>query len=221
MAKEKSCHCEQPAEIPAWFMTYSDVITLLMTFFILLLTFATNEPEHFARMQIAMFGGGSSSGLAGKNNEPFDKNAMLMRARPTAARLTIRGSEMPPVVTDPAYESLDAGVKSLENSHELADADRMSIRIPLSVVLNEDDTVTAVGQQQLRMIATQMRRMPIDVRLEVRDLRDADRCLPLATELISSGRVAPSRVSIGTNRNLQAGDLRLSLIRTKAGIIDG
>ena len=33
----------KPDEIPAWFMTYSDVITLLMTFFILLLTFATQD----------------------------------------------------------------------------------------------------------------------------------------------------------------------------------
>ena len=47
----KKCICSPgSAEVPTWFMTYSDVITLLMTFFILLLTFATNEPESFERM---------------------------------------------------------------------------------------------------------------------------------------------------------------------------
>ena len=57
---------DKPDDIPAWFMTYSDVITLLMTFFILLMTFATNEPERFERMQVSMFGGSGATGLAGR-----------------------------------------------------------------------------------------------------------------------------------------------------------
>jgi len=63
MARDKP---EEPnsGDIPAWFMTYSDVITLLMTFFILLMTFSTTEPENFGRMQVVMFGGGNSSGVA-------------------------------------------------------------------------------------------------------------------------------------------------------------
>ena len=48
----KKCSCPKPTgEIPAWFMTYSDVITLLMTFFILLLTFSTTEPERFEKVR--------------------------------------------------------------------------------------------------------------------------------------------------------------------------
>ncbi|MEZ6145736.1 MAG: flagellar motor protein MotB [Planctomycetaceae bacterium] len=80
----KKC-CDKPADVPAWFMTYSDVITLLMTFFILLLTFATNEPENFERMQVAMFGGGSATGLAGHNDEAIDRDSLLLRIRPKTA----------------------------------------------------------------------------------------------------------------------------------------
>ena len=45
-------------------MTFSDVITLLMTFFILLLTFATNEPESFSRIETSMFGGGGTGTIS-------------------------------------------------------------------------------------------------------------------------------------------------------------
>ena len=219
MAKKKGPCCDDgPPDVPVWFMTYSDVITLLMTFFILLLTFATNEPEHFARMQVAAFGGGSSTGLAGKNNEPFDQNAILLRVRPKSSRLTIRGSETPPIESDPSYQSLDLGVQSLENPHELADTDRLSITIPLPVVIDENGEVTSVGHQQLRMISTQMRRMPLNVRLEVRRPQDAAACLALANALITRGHIAPGRVSVGAEvTSVAAGQLRLSLLRTKAG----
>lgn len=219
MAKEKPCRCpDPPASIPAWFMTYSDVITLLMTFFILLLTFATNEPEHFARMQIAMFGGGSSTGLAGKNEDPFDKDALLLRVRPNSSRLTIRGSETPPIDTDPHYQTLEKGVQSLETPNELADSERLSILVPLSALVDEQGMVTAVGQQQLRMIATQMRRMPIHVRMDVNRDQDIDACLALAQELVSGNKISPGRMSIGAGiSSIPAGQLRLSLNRTKAG----
>ncbi|MGD9856723.1 MAG: flagellar motor protein MotB [Planctomycetaceae bacterium] len=220
MAKDKPCKCpDPPAAVPAWFMTYSDVITLLMTFFILLLTFATAEPEHFARMQVAMFGGGSSSGIAGKNDEPFDKNAVLMRIRPNSSRLTIRGSETPPIDTDPSYQSLDKGVQALEKPNELADSDRVSMTIPLSVVLDAQSSVTAIGQQQLRMIATQMRRMPLDVRMEVSQSQDVDACLKLVESLVTGNHISPGRVLVGAGvKSVPAGQLRLSLIRTKAGL---
>ena len=218
MAKKKPCCEDGPADVPVWFMTYSDVITLLMTFFILLLTFATNEPEHFSRMQIAMFGGGSSSGLAGKSNKPFDHNAILMRERPKSARLTTRGSETPPIDSDPSYQSLDGGVEALEKPHELADADQLSITIPLSLMVDGQGNVTPIGQDQLRMISTQMRRIPMDVRLEVRHPQNINVCLQLAQELTVRRNVAPGRVSIGAGvTSIAPGALRLSLIRTKAG----
>ena len=61
---KKDC-CPPPvAGIPSWFLTYTDVITLLMTFFILLLTFATSEPEFLSKVQVVAFGGGGSTGVA-------------------------------------------------------------------------------------------------------------------------------------------------------------
>ena len=95
---------EPAGDVPLWFMTYSDVITLMMTFFILLLTFATNEPESYEQMQASMFGGAGAMGIAGDILEEND--AVLMRQRLRLGRATDRGSEMPPMESSPTAQAL-------------------------------------------------------------------------------------------------------------------
>src|SRR5690606_34959548 len=112
-------------EIPMWFVTYSDVITLLMTFFILLLTFATNEPEVFQQMKTSIFGGQGSMGIAGENPDSQDSESITVRMRPTTGRLTLRGSETAPNYSDPAFESLNRGLKALTERSDLAHMQRM------------------------------------------------------------------------------------------------
>ena len=55
-------------------MTYSDVITLLMTFFILLLTFATTEPERFEKSISSTFAKGAATGTVGNKIDDIDKD---------------------------------------------------------------------------------------------------------------------------------------------------
>ena len=99
--------------LPAWVMTYSDVITLLMTFFVLLLTFATAEPENFERMRFSMFGGGAGTGIAGAAHSGLDHDAVLWRERPKTARLSTRGAEMPASSGDALLTSVAKGLSSL------------------------------------------------------------------------------------------------------------
>ncbi|MCA9027252.1 MAG: hypothetical protein KDA86_18735 [Planctomycetaceae bacterium] len=212
----KKC-CDKPADVPAWFMTYSDVITLLMTFFILLLTFATNEPENFERMQVAMFGGGSATGLAGHNDEAIDQDSLLLRIRPKTARLTIRGSEMPPLYSDPSTESLDEGLKTLTEPHDLADAERLSINMPLPLLIDQDGEVSDIGKQQMRMVASQMRKLPLEVRFEVADSKDVPGVLKLADELVTQGHIAPGRIAVSvTGQQTSHSELHLTVMRVTA-----
>ena len=87
---------EPPEDIPSWFMTYSDVITLLMTFFILLLTFATSEPERFEKIQRSVFGQSGAPGIVGPKVQGVEFDSWAQRVRPRAARIAMKGSEMPP-----------------------------------------------------------------------------------------------------------------------------
>ncbi len=48
MAEEMECECEEcEAGIPAWVMTFADLMSLLMTFFVLLLSFSQMDVERF------------------------------------------------------------------------------------------------------------------------------------------------------------------------------
>ncbi len=91
---------QKKEDVPAWFMTYSDVITLLMTFFILLLTFSTNEPEFLDTIRISMFGGTGATGVAGVREDGMERDSYVVRVRPSLARMVMRGSEMPPISDD-------------------------------------------------------------------------------------------------------------------------
>ncbi len=47
MAKKKKCKCECPAGIPGWVVTFGDMMSLLLTFFILLLSFSSIQESKF------------------------------------------------------------------------------------------------------------------------------------------------------------------------------
>ena len=55
MVKEKKCECEVGA--PTWMVTYGDLMSLLLTFFVLLLSFATmEEPKRYEATMLAIRG---------------------------------------------------------------------------------------------------------------------------------------------------------------------
>ncbi len=47
MGKKKKCKCECPAGIPGWVVTFGDMMSLLLTFFILLLSFSSIQESKF------------------------------------------------------------------------------------------------------------------------------------------------------------------------------
>lgn len=212
----RKCKCPpEPAQVPAWFMTYSDVITLLMTFFILLLTFATNEPEHFERMQTAIFGGGGATGMAGKNPNAIDQDALVVRYRPKSARKTQRGSEMPPSDTDPVNEALSRGLESLQTLHELATAERFSITLPLNLIRDDDGRPTDFGLQQLRMLGVQLRSLPLEVEFQSGVPSDIEFSVALSRFLLETQKIPPGRVSVSQidPNSLPRGSIRLLISR--------
>ena len=122
---------------------------------------------------------------------------------------------MPPIDSDPERQSLDRGLKSLEKPHRLADAKRMTIQMPLTLLIDDQGQVTEIGQQQMRMVAKQMQRLPLDVRLEVSDAGHVDDALELADELVSRGGIATFRVSVAIGESTSTDpQLLLRLTRT-------
>lgn len=209
MARQKQP--DPPADdVPGWVMTFSDVITLLMTFFILLLTFATNQPETFDRVQVAMFGGGGAKGIAGKS-DGMEKDSLLMRQRARTGRMTQMGSEMPPIYSDPTLETLDAGIAGLEDDEQRILSTTHYIELPMASVVTKVGELTAAGKQRLRMIAVQMRKLPLHLQIMVGDESSLDRAIQVAAFLTGEERMPEPTIGVGVAAHVVDQD-RLLLI---------
>ena len=203
---------EEFQDIPSWVMTFSDVITLLMTFFILLLTFATNQPETFERMQVSMFSGGGASGIIGPPQTPLELDAIVMRVRSRAGRITQRGSEMPPTNKDPALTSLSSGLKGLEESERRKLSTEHAASLPLKEVVGDNNEVTSLGQQQLKMLARHVRSRPFDVRLIASDNESLDRTHALAWALHETHGVPIHKISVGKSTKWQQNEPMVTFV---------
>ncbi|MCA9087521.1 MAG: hypothetical protein KDA90_02675 [Planctomycetaceae bacterium] len=200
-------------EVPAWFMTYSDVITLLMTFFILLLTFATSEPEKFERMQVSMFGGGGSQGFARKMEDAMDRESIVARFRPRTSRLTSRGSESEPEMQDADVKAMKDGLKSLDERSDLAQLSRISFEIVIPKWLTPEPGLTALGRQQLRDLVRQMKALPLELTLAANNTDELELALQIAQTLTTEGKISLGRISIAVADDVPPGKLRLTLVR--------
>lgn len=196
MAREKP---DEPAsgDIPAWFMTYSDVITLLMTFFILLMTFSTTEPENFGRMQVVMFGGGNSSGVARKQ-KLMEQDGLVVRIRPSSSRIAKEGSETPPEMTAPARRSVSKGIDALDREEPLAASERFQVNIPISMLRDDNSQPTSYALGLARMLGRQMTNVPVDVRFLAPSVAEAETGVQLASAIYETHNLAPGRLSVST-----------------------
>lgn len=78
MAKEKKCDCP-PAGAPMWVVTYGDLMSLLMTFFVLLLSFASmDKPREYEEAIISIKG---AFGVLSKELTMVQINPNPMRLR--------------------------------------------------------------------------------------------------------------------------------------------
>jgi len=196
---------ESSGGIPAWLMTYNDVITLMMTFFILLLTFSTTEKEDFERLRVAMFSDGASSGYAGKADAKLD--SLIFRTRPRSGRIARRGSEMPPIQRDPALSTLKKGLASLSIEPRDPSVSR-SIVMRMPMLISTDGKITAFGQQVLKMMASQLKKFPLEITMTVGRELDTGRCILLGLNLAEKHRILPGRIAVSVNGAIQPGTIQ-------------
>lgn len=203
MAKEKPP--EPPAEdIPAWFMTYSDVITLLMTFFILLLTFSTTEPEKFDKVQTAAFGSSGATGIAGHVHKRMDNKSWVERVRPRAARIAMNGAEIPPM-NDPPAKAAGRGLETVND--EEAEKDVMTtntFKVEFDKLINQNGNVTPRGSALASLLADQLRSLPVHCSIRFANQKEVERASGFLLHMYDVHGVRPGQVGVGWSGNLQS-----------------
>ena len=199
-------------DVPLWFMTYSDVITLMMTFFILLLTFATNEPERFEQMKVSVFGASGANGLIGEQPDGTEKDSWVLRVRSRASRLTDRGSEVPPIDKDTATESMNKGLSGLEDEGaEIVDT--FAVVVPGSTLGSADGELYEYGQHNMKMLANMMRTRSYELTIEISRDSQLNRALACIQFLYHIEGIHADRLSVCQDRfpDLDGDSLRLTL----------
>lgn len=183
-------------DVPAWVMTFSDVITLLMTFFILLLTFASNQPETFDRMQTAMFGGGGASGIAGKV-DGMDRDDLKVRERSRAGRIAPEGSKSPPIYSDPALATLDKGMSGLELEEYRVIGTTHHVKQPLGEIINDKGEITAQGKRQLALLGRQLRKRPLQTEFVVQSESELNKAIAIVDHLVLEQSIPSYKLGVG------------------------
>ena len=215
-AVDRKLKPEEPVDdVPKWILTFSDVITLLMTFFILLLTFASSEPERFEKMQVAVFGGGGASGIVGETDGKAENDSIVMRQRPRSSRLSTQGSQTPPIYSDPSIQSLAKGLEGLEESLDIDTSSSYSFEFPLSLLISRENAITNQGHQFLRMFARRVRKDPFSLSFVVASDEDVPSVLILAQHLIQHEDIAPFKIRIGASNAPNAPKFSAVLTRAK------
>ena len=215
MAK-KEIASPPPEDIPAWFMTYSDVITLLMTFFILLLTFATTEPERFEKASSSPFDSGGATGVMGAVLKGPVKDSWVSRVRPPSARIAMRGAEMPPIMNDPAQVSFGKGLKSLEpEEHEHNEKTSHHFDVELNRIFNANGELTSQGKQVCATLAVQLHDLPFQASIQFSDTANAPRVAKLLAYMFQEEKTRPGQLSMGMLRSqeLPAEKIRITIDR--------
>ena len=159
--KKEACP-DCPAGAPAWMTTYSDLVTLLLTFFVLLLSMANMDPVRFTE---------ASSSL---------KDAFGMHNEPAHVEFAIPVLPSPPITpyspiqqqtTQKVYDKIKSQIDSrrLDNNVGVIKNDDESIilRINDSVLFERGEArISPKSYSILRTVADIIRPLPMDLRIE-------------------------------------------------------
>ncbi|HZU38297.1 MAG TPA: flagellar motor protein MotB [Gemmataceae bacterium] len=189
-----------------WIVTYSDMITLLMACFIMIITFSSKESEKYGRNRDALLSFGSSKGMAGPAHDGLDHDSVIWRVRPPLAHIGTSGSEMPPLHDDPGLEASQEILKSLQKSSDKTLKDSYTLRIPQSLLFEPNGHLSSSAPALLHALALNVRHLPYDVQIEVGDPADTDKAVTLCEYLFQHEMLHPGRLGVGLHRPADSWD---------------
>lgn len=158
--KEKKTNC--PAGAPAWMVTYSDLVTLLLTFFVLLLSMSNMDPVRFVAATSSIQ---DAFGVQ-KKSDSVEFAIPLFPNQPKADYSPIRINSIEKV-----YDKVKSQIDSLRLNDDIGliknDDDSITLRITDSVLFAPGQAELAKSSLlTLRNVAEIIRPLPMDLRIE-------------------------------------------------------
>lgn len=160
---------DAPKGAPTWMVTYADSVTLLLTFFVMLLTFSTPNKEDYGFFAHGLLVGSKMMGL--QPGVPSEDRLAAEERLLLAGRLDEDGAEKPPLHGEDPLDELKVYYEDVDISQlkELRGARR--IRIPLLTLFGTDTELEPRGKGVLDRVVkiTRSRAYSVIVRAEVAD----------------------------------------------------
>ena len=141
--------------VPTWMVTYSDTITLMLCFFVMMLTFSAASEDTHRPAQVSPLKGSRIPPVV--PGPPGEENLAAEAPRLSAARLGAGGAERPPMQSESPLDELkryypDVDISQLE---QLKGA--LVIRMPLVEVFGTGLEIGPQGQKVLGPIVKMVR----------------------------------------------------------------
>jgi chemotaxis protein MotB len=179
---------EEGGGAPMWMVTYGDSITLLLTFFVMLLTFSTPNKESMDNLSRGIMQGSRQVALF---SGPADRTDFVTMPRRLAeSRLDDRGAESPPMAKEDPISELKQQFESMDISQLKVLQGGRVIRIPTVELFGTGSELTDDGRQVLENVVKVLRarRYSVVVRVEARTGPEQSlRLGMLVTEYLSRG----------------------------------
>lgn len=159
MGKEPEC---PPPGLPMWMATYSDLVTLLLTFFVLLLTMASMDPTKFiqAKTSIEAAFGWSTKAAPVPFSIPVLPSPPKSKFTPIPRQSPIQHFKR--IKTDLEMTKLDQLVEAVQR-----DNDSIILRIHDNVLFEQGKTdLNPEAYPILRKVADIIRPLPMTMRIE-------------------------------------------------------
>lgn len=200
-----------------WIVTYSDMITLLMTLFIVIVTFGSKEQDRASKKLDSVVGGQGGTGAAGPTGQGTGRDSVLVRVSPLG-RSVYSGSEVPPLYSDPYPEPAAAALRALKEKPVGGLSDNFAFRVPADSLFDAAGKLTPSGMTLLRTVANAVRRLPFDVQLRVAGKERAAAAARAVQYLFANAGLEPWRLGVAVGpppAGATADDVLLVLLRNR------
>jgi hypothetical protein len=148
-------------------------------------------------MQVSLFGGKGSNGIAKEAEGALEKDSLLIRVRTRASRVTTRGTETPPIHADPEMQSINKGLEALDKELEHELETTRSIMLPLPALVDDQNKLTSFGTAIIKKFSRQLGNAPFTVKFQVVQAGQIDKAVALCEALTQAARMPLGRVGAG------------------------
>lgn len=188
-----------------WLITYCDMMTLLLAAFIIVVSLTFKRPDKFFPKHESVFSVLQGDSFKGRQTQAIKRESRVFRIIPPSARLAREGSEASPLYTEPTTELTEKIIRSLEVDQLGTLADSYSLRLPLALLFDDQDKLSASGSKVLQTVGRNVLKLHYDIRVQVDDPSHLEKAVVICHYLAKVERIYHPRLSVGVRDNSKSG----------------